>query len=198
MVVQANTEYVMEVAMLFPPQGKWTEYHFYLLPESNQKIELANGELIVSPSATPKHQQISLEFAYQLTTFIKTNPLGIVATAPLDVRLAEGRIRQPDLLFVLNENRDRFAEQRVEGAPDWVAEIISPGSRKTDEEEKMAEYAEAGVAEYWLIDPKTEMIHIYVLMGDAYELRQTAGSNEAAQSIIIDGFSVSVNTLFSN
>lgn len=196
MLAETNTEYVMEVAMLFPPQGQWTEYHFYLLPETNQKVELANGELIVSPSATPKHQLISLELTYQLSTFVRVQKSGIVLNAPLDVRLDEGKIRQPDVFFVLNENRDRVKEQRFEGTPDWIAEIISPGSRTTDEETKMAEYAKAGVPEYWLIDPEAETVRVYVLAGDAYDLRQTAARGETAGSVTIEGFILPVDALF--
>ncbi len=70
-------------------------------------------------------------------------------------------------------------------APDWVAEIISPGARKTDEVDKLAEYAQAGIPEYWIIDLKKKTVRVYLLPegGKEYTLAATYTSGQAARSV---------------
>jgi Uma2 family endonuclease len=193
--MEAQGTYVTEIAKLFPRQGEWTERDFFALPESNRRIELSNGVLTMTPSPTGSHALILMELASRLKNHVAAADLGVVLVAPLDVRLFPGTIRQPDILFIREENRARIGDY-VDGPPDWVAEIISPGSRELDEQVKLAEYARAGVPEYWLVDPRDRTVRIYTLAGDAYTLAATASDCQAARSATIEGFEVAAGDLF--
>jgi Uma2 family endonuclease len=119
----------------------------------------------------------------------------VVRVAPYDVRLFPGTIRQPEVLFIREEHRDRI-QRTLNGPPDWVAEVISPEERETDEVVKMAEYARAGVPEYWLLDPEAETIRVYNLAGDSYALAATAAAGQVARAVTLDGFEVAADTIF--
>jgi Uma2 family endonuclease len=128
--------------------------------------------------------------------FVLANKLGEVYFAPTDVRLYEGTVRQPDVLFIREENRGRITRQGLDGPPDWVAEVISAGTRETDEVAKLADYARAGVPEYWLVDPADQTIRVYTLHEGAYRLAAAYTPGQTARSETLPGFAVTVDTLF--
>jgi Uma2 family endonuclease len=190
-------EYVTEIARLFPRQGKWTEDCYFALPETNYKVELAKGMLIVTPPPDPGHQDISRELFRRLDSFEMSHQLGVVYYSPIGLRLWEGTIREPDLLFLREENRHRIEKHLINAPVDWVAEIISPSSRKSDRVEKLEEYAAAGIPEYWLLDPKARSIRVYALRGsDTYTLIGTYTPGETAKSETLTGFEVEVSRIF--
>ena len=194
--MEAHKEYVIEIAMLFPRQGEWTEAHYFGLPETNRKVELTSGELIVSLSPSNRHQAISMALSVVVGSYVSENELGAVRAAPFDVQLFPGTIRQPDLLFVSNDHLAWLEDKFANGRPDWVAEIISPGDREIDEVVKTEEYARAGIAEYWLVDPENAIISVYVLGGDTYVLSAKVGVGDIARSDIISGFEVTAAAIF--
>lgn len=188
--------YTVEVAWLFPPRGHWTEDAYFSLPDTNYFVELSDGELIMPPLPGEDHQYGSIELVFWLKQHVDEHNLGIVRYAPLPVRLWEGKIREPDVLFISKDHLDRVGKQAY-GPPDWVAEIISPGTRRTDEVEKLAEYAQAGIPEYWLLDPENRTIRVYRLgEGSAYRLAATYGMGDVAKSETISGFEIRVAALF--
>jgi Uma2 family endonuclease len=185
--------YVTEIAKLFPPQGRWTEDEYFALPDANRIIELSDGELIMSPPPTFEHQRAVGELFYALKQHVDAGDLGTAAVAPLAIRLWEGKIREPDVMFFSRAHRDRIGGE-VSGPPDWVAEVISPGTKKTDEVEKLAEYAQAGIAEYWLVDPGERTIRVYVLHGEAaYTLAACYTAGQVARAETVEGFAVAVD-----
>jgi Uma2 family endonuclease len=95
-----------KVARLFPRQGEWTEDDYFSLPESNKIVELSEGRLIISPSPTDRHQEILLSLLILFANYVKSHRLGVVRCSPLDVRLYEGVVREPDIIFMANEHRD--------------------------------------------------------------------------------------------
>jgi Uma2 family endonuclease len=196
--MEAQKPLATEVAILFPRQGEWTEDDFFALPSTNRKVELANGEVIVAPSPSNQHQAISMALSLALGNYVRQHRLGVVRYAPHDVRLYAGTVRQPDLFFVREENRDRFTGQVFEGGPDWIAEILSPADRQTDEVAKLAEYARAGVPEYWLVDPEETTIRIFTLAGEDYRLAAAVGRGEVATSTAIARFAVAVDEVFAD
>jgi Uma2 family endonuclease len=194
--MEAQEGYVTEIARLFPRQGEWTERDFFALPESTRPLELARGKIVMAPAPDDRHQHISGELFFALKAHVDAHQLGVVRHAPYDVRLFPGTIRQPDLVFIRSEHMDRIVGRYFDGPPDWVAEIISPGSRELDEEVKLVEYAQAGVPEYWLVDPENRTIRVYTLQGEAYTLTSTASSGQVAHSTTIEGFEVPVGGVF--
>lgn len=186
-------DYLETLARLFPQQGEWREEIYFALPESNRITELSEGELIVHPTPTFAHQAAVNELASALLSYAKANDLGKAISAPFDVRLWEGKIRQPDVLLIRTENLSLIAGAYLDGAPDWVAEVISPSSRKIDEVDKLGDYATAGVPEYWLVDLEGQTIRVYMLADAHYALAGTYGAGETARSETLIGFEIPVN-----
>jgi Uma2 family endonuclease len=103
----------------------------------------------------------------------------------------------PDLAFVASERsfileRDDF----VDGVPDIMFEIISPGSVRRDRIEKKALYEQFGVKEYWLIDSANRAVEIYTLQENAYSLNQFLEETGLAVSTILSGFEINIGELF--
>lgn len=190
-----TAELTLEVAQLWPPRGQWTEADYFTLPDTNRYVELSEGELIMPPHPTRSHQKAVEELFVRLRTFVQDNELGEVHVAPLPVRLWPGKIREPDVLFVAREHSDRIGEQFF-GAPDLVMEVTSPGTRRTDRVEKLVEYAQAGVEEYWIVDPEAQTIEVFELRQDTYVLLDKWGVGETARSALLEGFTMAVGDLF--
>jgi Uma2 family endonuclease len=183
----------IEISRLFPRQGEWTEADYFRLPESNRIIELSEGRLIISPSPTEKHQKISSKIYLLMGSFVISRKFGEVRYSPLDVRLWEGKIRQPDIIFMSNEHLDRITDKW--GVPDLVIEILSEGTAKEDKEDKYLEYQKAGVLEYWIVDPFKQNVEIYTLEHGNYSLFGISGAGEIAKSKLLDGFEVGIDEI---
>jgi len=184
----------VEVAQLWPPRGQWTEADYFALPDTNRFVELSEGELIMPPHPTHTHQMIVGKLYRALHDFVAERDLGLVQVGPLPVRLWPGKIREPDILFVAEEHSDRIDEQ-VYGPPDLAVEVLSPSTRRTDRLEKMMEYAQAGVREYWIVDPQAQTVEVFVLREGAYELLGKWDRGGEASSEVLDGFRVAVDEI---
>src|SRR5438034_407461 len=117
------------------------------LPESKLPTELWDGELIISPAPSWLHQQIVDGFHDSLNAWVRERGPGKTGIAPIDMVLSPHRATQPDVIFIANE-RLGIIQQRVQGAADLVAELISPESRKRDRIDKRDLYEQHGVSEY--------------------------------------------------
>jgi len=189
--------WVVEVAQLWPSQGEWTERDYFALPDTNRFVELSEGELIMPPHPTHTHQLIVLGLATVMRAFVQRKDLGIVQIAPLPVRLWPGKIREPDILFVAREHADRIGEQ-IYGPPDLVVEVLSPATQRTDRQEKATEYAQAGVREYWIVDPEARTIEVFVLREGRYRLLGKWSEGETARSELLEGFEVAERDIFAS
>jgi len=118
--------------------------------------------------------------------------------APFDVAFDEENLVQPDILFVSTTRAGIVTEHGVEGAPDLVVEILSPGTFKTDRNDKMKLYRRSGVPEYWIIDPKSRTIEVYVLQDGEYNLASFAVETGEIVSTVLLGLSISVQQVFAN
>lgn len=184
-----------EVAYLFPPQGEWTEEE-YLALDTNRLIELSDGCLEVLPMPTPLHQLI-VDFLYTLLkAFVATRAAGRVFFAPLPVRLWAGKYREPDVIYVRPE-RLRSLREQPDGA-ELVMEVVSEGeeNRERDLETKRREYARAGIAEYWIVDPQQLRITVLTLDGRTYRVHGQFGPGTQATSVLLPGFAVAVDDVF--
>jgi len=189
--ISQNGQPTKEIVSLFPKQGEWTEDDYFRLPETNRIIELSEGRLIITPSPTEKHQRISLNLLLQIANYVKTHKLGEVRHSPLDVRLYRGVIREPDIVFMSNEHRDRITE-KYWGVPDLIVEILSESTEKEDRVTKFFEYLKAGVCEYWIVDPFRQTIEVFVLENETYVTFGKWGIGETAKSKLLDGLEVNV------
>jgi Uma2 family endonuclease len=157
------------------------------LPETNQPVELWNGEIIMSPAPHPDHQRIVARFWNKLNLFVAPTGLGECFLSPLDVVLTPRRVVQPDVFFITQARMD-MVQNHVTGAPDLVMEVISAGSWQRDRIQKKALYEQAGVAEYWIIDPDAQAIEVFALNKGAYQLHSKATGKTPAKSKLLAGF----------
>jgi Uma2 family endonuclease len=119
------------------------------------QVEWVDGKAIVFMPPSVRHQEIVVFLAALLTLFVRRFGLGQVLTALTEMKLGpEGSAREPDLLFVAAEHRARITEQRIAGPADLVIEIVLPESAARDRSDKFDEYQQAGVREYWIVDPR--------------------------------------------
>lgn len=122
--------------------------------DDNRLSEWVDGEVITFMPPTMRHQDV-LGFLYSLVSwYVRRFDLGRVILAPFEVRLSERLSREPDLLFIARANLDRLTQPRLVGPADLVVELISNDSTSRDRRLKFAEYAAAGIPEYWLFDPR--------------------------------------------
>jgi Uma2 family endonuclease len=141
-------------------------YEEYLSLPDDVRAEWKDGEVNIFMPPKKHHQRV-VKFLYALLDlFVQALQLGEVGIAPFEVKLGpEGPSREPDLFFVATTSLDRWTDDRLEGAPDLAVEVISRDSVGRDRGDKRDEYEEAGVREYWLIDPRPgkERAEFYVL-----------------------------------
>ena len=184
----------MEILDLFPHQGEWTEADYFKLPDTNHFIELSEGRLVVLDMPTYSHQKAAGKLFRAMDAFVEENGLGEILIAPLPVRLWQGKIREPDIVFMAAAHEDRITEDYW-GVPDLVVEVISRSTAQTDRSEKFVEYAQAGVSEYWLVDTAKRTIEVFTLERGAYVLMGRWGPAEIAHSGLLTGFEVAVEAI---
>jgi Uma2 family endonuclease len=170
-----------------PKQGQWTYDDYAALPDDGRRYEVMNGVLIMAPAPTPEHQGISTLLLVHLFQYSQAIGLGKIFTAPLDVELTTKRVVQPDILVVLNANLHKIAEKRFIGAPDLVVEIASPGTEIYDRLNKYEAYEQAGVPEYWMVNPTDKSIEVSVLEHGVFELLGVFQGQDTIPSGVVPG-----------
>jgi Uma2 family endonuclease len=131
------------------------------LPEIGPRYQLIEGDLYMAPAPNRYHQDISRNLELILGNYLKSNPIGKLYDAPFDVVLDPHDVFQPDILFVSNQRSSILTEAGAEGAPDFIAEILSPKTARLDLDAKRKTYLRHGVRELWIIDPDQRTILIY-------------------------------------
>jgi len=122
--------------------------------DEDTRAEWVEGEVIMLSPASRRHQEIFRFLSSILGLYVQARDLGTVLTAPFQMYLEKlQRGREPDLLFISKDRLPLLKETYLDGPADLVIEIVSPESQLRDQREKRAEYAAAGIKEYWLIDP---------------------------------------------
>ena len=164
------------------------------LPETNLPTELWNGEIIMSPAPHPDHQRIVARFYKKLDRFVEERGLGEVLFSPVDVVLTRHRTVQPDVLFVSKLRRD-IIQNQVNGAPDLAMEVISEGSWQRDRIQKKALYEQFGLPEYWIVDPDSRSLEVFVLVSGSYQLHGKGSGGEKVGSKLLPGFEISFSEL---
>ncbi len=181
-----------EIARLFPNQGHWSEQE-YLALETNRLVEFTDGHVEVLAMPTMIHQLIVIFLFDALRAFVAPQRLGKALVAPFRIRLRSGKFREPDVTFMLTQHASRIANEYWESA-DLVMEVVSDDDRSRDFETKRSDYADAGIPEYWIVDPKLRQITVLTLRGSQYDLHGTFKEGECASSVLLVGFEVDVAT----
>jgi Uma2 family endonuclease len=180
---------------LLPLQGLWTEEQYLrLTDQTNRLIEFAEGSVEILPMPTRQHQAISRYLFLAFFSFVQSLG-GTVFYAPLRLRVAPGRFREPDLVLLLDVNDPRNQNAFWLGA-DLVVEIVSPDDVQRDTVIKRADYAAAGIPEYWIVNPQEETITVLQLEGNIYTVHGVFHRGQSATSALMTGFTVSVDAVF--
>lgn len=182
----------------WPPQGQWTYDDYARLPDDGWKYEVIRGELYMSPAPSPLHQRTSSNLTFAMQGFVRERNAGEIFNAPIGVILPRelGTPVQPDILFIRRENLSIVGETTINGLPDLAVEVLSPSNWVDDRRTKFSAYAEAGIPEYWIVDPKAETVEVFRLAGESYELVEAYARGDTVVSTVLDGFSIAVSEIF--
>ncbi|HMO50813.1 MAG TPA: Uma2 family endonuclease [Kiritimatiellia bacterium] len=169
----------------------WADYRTW---PDQERWELIGGEAIaMSPSPASRHQKISMQLTLGMGPFFKGHRCHLFY-APMDVRLSEEDVVQPDLLVVCHP--ERIKPTHIEGPPALAVEILSPGSERHDRLVKRELYARFGIEEYWIVTPFPHLIEVFLLRDGLYACWKTFGKEDTLTSPTFPGLSVDLNAVF--
>jgi Uma2 family endonuclease len=180
--------------MLRNVQTPVTADEFFQLPETNLPRELINGEILEITAPELDHQDV----VGNIFVFVKgvaRQRGGKAYVAPVDVYLDTLNIPQPDVLWVAPDSLCHAdGNKRLIGAPDFVAEVLSPSTALKDRREKFALYERFGVREYWIVDPRDQLIEVWILREAAFVRLNVYGLEDTFESPLLG--TVNVDELF--
>lgn len=179
---------------LRPLQGLWTEEQYLALTDHTRRlIEFTDGVLEPLAPPTDRHQVLVLCLYDLLRVFLAQ--LGSkVLFAPLRLQIRPGKQREPDLLLVRDASDPRRQNRFWLGA-DLVIEVVSPDDPERDTVEKVADYAEAGIPEYWIVNPEEETVTVLSLQSEAYVTHGVFRRGDVAASVLLAGFTADVSAV---
>ncbi len=180
-------------------------YADYLNWFDDQRRELYNGFIrLMSPAPRRIHQTTSSQFFGHFWYFLKGKKCQLFH-APFDVRLPQKNkenseiytVVQPDLCIICDP--EKLDDKGCIGAPDLIIEIISKSSAKNDAIEKYKIYEDAGVLEYWIVYPETQLVHVFLLENQKFYLQKIYASDDKIEVAIFKGeLIIDLNDIFEN
>lgn len=183
-----------------PRRLRMTYEEFLAWADEDVHAEWVDGEVVIHMPPKEWHQKVTTLLTTLLQMYVEFFSLGRVLGAPFEMKLQpEGPAREPDVLFVGREHLDRLTADRLSGAADLVVEVVSDDSVARDRAEKFYEYQQAGVREYWVVDPRPgkERADFWVLEEDGRYRPIPPGRDGVYRSVVIPGFWVNVRWLLS-
>jgi Uma2 family endonuclease len=180
------------------PSARFTYEDFLNFPSDGKRHEVIDGEHYVTPSPNTKHQVVSMNLTRAFNFYLERQRVGQVFAAPFDVVFSDLDVVEPDLLYISRERSGILTDEHVRGSPDLVVEIVSPGTRKTDEVTKRKVYERFDVKEYWVVDPELDAVKVYRRDGGVFAraAELTAEAGDILTTPLLPDFSVSVADLF--
>jgi len=159
--------------------------------------EWVDGEVIILSPASLLHQALDTFLLSVLTSFVSFRDLGIVLGPPFQMKTGPDLPgREPDVIFVAREHLDRLRDVYLDGPADLVVEIVSPDSRTRDSQDKLHEYEEGGVPEYWVLDPFRREAKFYQLGEDGSYYLVAPDENGVYESAVLKGLRLKVDWLW--
>lgn len=180
-----------------PPTTGISLEQFLTDPSVPEHSEWVRGAVIEMPPAGEAHTEQCGFLIETLRIYVRTRKLGRVLQEPYQIALEPTQSsRAPDAMVVLNEHLDRIRRTRLDGPADLVVEVISPESRARDRGEKFYEYEQAGVPEYWLIDPDRRVAEFYRLGERGYYEMASPDSDGRYECSSVPGLWILVDWLW--
>lgn len=159
--------------------------------------EWVDGEVILMSPVSSKHQLLAAFLAALLQFFVEANDRGLVLTAPFLMKLAfRPSGREPDVMFIARERLGDLTNVYLDGPADLAIEVISPDSRTRDRRDKYLEYQQAGVREYWLLDPIRKQVWFYGLNAEGAYTLAPVGEDGIFHSEVLEGLWLKVDWLW--
>ena len=168
----------------------------------NERIEIINGEAVMMAPPTRIHQKISGELFRQLANFLEGKKCEVYA-APFAVRLFEkdgdtpedvDTMVEPDISVVCDH--DKLDKHGCKGAPDLVVEILSPSTQRHDRLVKLDLYQRAGVREYWIVDPDSSTVQVFLLKDGYLRPHEVYSAKDIAKVNVLDGCFLELSKVF--
>lgn len=170
---------------------KMTADEFLALGETQERYELIDGVVVISPGALPRHNEVLLEIAFQLQAYARQS--GDARVFPeTDVRFDSGKVYRPDI-SVYRADRLPARVERLDQPPDLIVEVLSGGSKPLDLITKRDDYDAAGVAEYWAADPNTGDVRCWQRRGS--RLCETPPEGDTVASTAFPGLILDLRPL---
>ncbi len=166
------------------------------VPDDGKRYEVIDGRLYVTPPPAEKHQSASGVLFGYLWSWTWPRRAGRLYAAPIAVVLDDETGVQPGLVYVSRERVAIIAERGIDGAPDLIIEILSPGTRVRDLGVKMRRYAAAGVPHYWVADPATHHLTPYKLAATGYEAGTSNGPGDVFEPELFPGLRIPIDELW--
>lgn len=152
------------------PGVELSEADFVAWCDQELRAEWVDGEVIVMAPVSDEHDDLNIWLVRLLGAIVESESLGALRQN-IWVRLAlQRRRRVPDLLFIAQQRSDLLKPTYLDGAPDLIIEIVSRDSQSRDRREKFQEYEQAGLREYWIIDPLSRSVEAYRLQSHRFKL----------------------------
>jgi Uma2 family endonuclease len=180
--------------MATEPRTLLTYEDFLALPDDGVRREIVDGEVLVTPSPNVRHQDLAGYIYVAFVNHIRTHGGGRVFIAPLDVRLSEHDIVEPDVLFVADDRTGIIQRNYLLGTPTLAVEVVS--NPRTDRVRKRALYARVGVPTYWIVDPDADRVEVYTLEGKAYRKPFVLDPGETLTLEELPGMTIDLAELF--
>ena len=158
------------------------------------RAELYDGKLIVMEAPTRKHQGILMELSAQIHFYLKGKPCKVYP-APFGVRLTlnEESIFEPDIVVICDESI--LTERGCLGAPDLIIEILSPSTTRNDRKIKFKKFLQAGVREYWIVDPELDRLEVNLLENNTY-ITKIYDENDKVPVMVLKGLEIDLADVF--
>jgi Uma2 family endonuclease len=203
MTEQAQRQPFWEVMGLPPPGTPMTDHEFDQLPELQIRVELIHGVLIyphwnedtMTAAPIPDHQDI-VGNVYALLRDHARQHGGRAVVSPVDVYLSDGNRVQPDVMWLAPDSQCARTDTDYRGAPELVAEVLSPSTATRDRTGKFDLYEQYGVLEYWIIDPRDSLVEVYTREEDAFRRLGAYKPGDVFASPLLGGKQISVRELF--
>jgi Uma2 family endonuclease len=180
--------------MAVRPERLLSYEDFLAFPDDGVRREIIEGKALVTPAPNIRHQDA---VGFLFNTFynhVRAQGGGRVFVSPLDVRLSEHDIVEPDVIFVADDRLSIIKEKYMLGSPSLLIEVVS--DPRTERVRKRALYARAGVLEYWIVDPEADRVEVHRPSDTAYGKPAILEPGDTLESSLLPGLRIDVAELF--
>ncbi len=181
------------------PVKKLTYEDYLDIPdEPGYRFEIIDGMLKIEPSPNVMHQRVSRRLQRLLEDYFwEFDAEGEVFNAPLDVTPLDYNVVQPDIFYVSFKQQQIIKENRIDGAPELVVEILSPSSRRKDRLQKMQIYQQAKVQHFWVVDPAERTLECFAWHEGLYSMVASGMDEDVVEHPSFPGLSIALQSLWS-